>query len=154
MNRAGSFHEDHFVQKIRKETVVKYFKIGIDIILIHRYNIRLNRFQFQQRRRNMKKTKTKPVSQLPSEKELPAIKSISSGKAKVWNGKIGRLRIYDQPESTGKKVFAYKAPGENGNYVGYSDDPDIIQALFSARDNGKAISGYTNNQCRIEWIDY
>lgn len=56
--------------------------------------------------------------------------------------------------STGKKVFAYLAPGGNVNYVGYSDDRNVIHALFLARDNGRAVMGYTNSSCRIEWLDY
>jgi hypothetical protein len=90
----------------------------------------------------------------PSSKEYPALKSINAGKEKVWSGEIGRLRIYDQPGSTGKKVFAYTAPGSNSDYVGYSDDPNMIHALFAARDNGESVMGYTNEQHRIEWMDY
>jgi hypothetical protein len=89
-----------------------------------------------------------------SEKELPGVSATSSGCEQVWSGSIGRLRIYDQPASTGKKVFAYKAPGSNSNYVGYSDDPNVIHALFLARDNGRSIRGYTNASCKIEWLDY
>ena len=73
---------------------------------------------------------------------------------KVWKGSVARLRVYDQPATTGKKVFAYLSPGSNSNYVGYSDDPNMIKALFLARDNGNGIQGYTNSKCRIEWIDY
>ena len=90
----------------------------------------------------------------PSADELPELASTSSGCGKVWSGAIARLRIYDQPGSTGKKVFAYVAPGANSDYVGYSDDPNMIHALFLARDNEKSIQGYTNPQCRIEWLDY
>ena len=90
----------------------------------------------------------------PTENELPGVLASSSGCEKVWNGSIGRLRVYDQPGSTGKKVFAYVAPGHNANYVGWSDDPNVIHALFLARDNGQSITGYTNASCRIEWLDY
>ena len=90
----------------------------------------------------------------PSEIELPGVLAVSSGCEKVWNGSIGRLRVYDQPGSTGKKVFAYVAPGHNANYVGWSDDPNVIHALFLARDNGQSLTGYTNANCRIEWLDY
>lgn len=91
---------------------------------------------------------------LPMAKELPALKSLNAGKEKVWRGKIARLRIYDQPGSTGRKVFAYKALGSNSSYVGYSDDPNMIHALFAARDNDTAVTGYSNQQCKIEWMDY
>ncbi|MBN2527813.1 MAG: hypothetical protein JXR76_15595 [Deltaproteobacteria bacterium] len=90
----------------------------------------------------------------PSIKELPALKSLNAGRTKAWSGVIARLRIYDQPGSTGKKVFAYKSPGTNSDYVGYSDDRNMIQALFLARDNGQSVTGYTNEQHRIEWLDY
>ena len=94
------------------------------------------------------------VVQGPTAKELPALKATASGCDKVWSGTVARLRVYDQPASTGKKVFVYIAPGSNSNYVGYSDDPNIIHALFLARDNGNGIQGYTNSSCRIEWLDY
>lgn len=90
----------------------------------------------------------------PTTKELPVLKATAASCEKVWNGVVARLRIYDQPASTGKKVFVYTSPGSNSNYVGYSDDPNMIQALFLARDNGNGITGYTNSSCRIEWIDY
>jgi hypothetical protein len=90
----------------------------------------------------------------PSERELPGVQARSTGCEKVWSGSIGRLRVYDQPASTGKKVFAYIAPGANSNYVGYSDDQNVIKALFLARDNGRVITGYTNASCKIEWLDY
>jgi len=86
--------------------------------------------------------------------QLPILKASGTGCEKVWSGTIARLRIYDQPGSTGKKVFAYVSPGANTNYVGYSEDPNMIEALFRARDNGNAVQGYTNAQCRIEWMDY
>jgi hypothetical protein len=88
----------------------------------------------------------------PSQKEFPL--GINAGCEKVWNGSIGRLRVYDQPGSTGKKVFAYLEPGANANYVGWSDDKNVVRALFLARDNSRGIMGYTNENCRIEWLDY
>ena len=104
-----------------------------------------------------KKTAAKRVSpstKSPALRELPILNVSGSGCEKVWSGKIGRLRIYDQPGSTGKKVFAYIDPGRNSDYVGWSDDPNMIKALFLTRDNGRSIQGYTNPQCKIEWIDY
>ena len=98
--------------------------------------------------------KTAQPAIVPTSKEFPQIKASSSGCAKVWNGSIARLRIYDQPGSTGQRVFAYVAPGRNSNYIGNTDDPTMIKALFLARDNGNSLQGYTNAQCRIEWIDY
>ena len=35
-----------------------------------------------------------------------------------------------------------------------SEDANMIKALFLARDNGNAVMGYTNSQCKIEWMDY
>ena len=90
----------------------------------------------------------------PLEAEIPGAFAFSAGCEKVWGGSIARLRVYDQPASTGKKVFAYVSPGTNADYVGYSDDPNVIKALFLARDNGRALQGYTNASCRIEWLDY
>ena len=88
----------------------------------------------------------------PSQTELPS--ATRAGCEKVWSGSIGRLRVYDQPDSTGKKVFAYLKPGANANYVGWSDDTNVVRALFLARDNNRSITGYTNSACRIEWLDY
>lgn len=101
-----------------------------------------------------KKGKIKIGSVLPSVKELPELKASLASCEKVWSGVIARLRIYDQPDSTGKKVFAYVSPGQNKDYVGYTDDPNIIHALFHARNNENTIQGYTNSRCRIEWLDY
>jgi hypothetical protein len=78
----------------------------------------------------------------------------SSVAGKVWSGRIKRLRVYDQPDSTGKRVFAYLDPGANENYVGNSQDPNVIRALFSACDNGRVVSGYTNTEFTVEWLDY
>ena len=104
--------------------------------------------------RKRRTSKKIDVSPLPLAKEFPLLKSKSSGCEKVWTGTIARLRIYDQPASTGNKVFVYLAPGSNSNYVGYTADANVIKALFLARDNGNTVTGYTNNQCRIEWLDY
>jgi len=49
---------------------------------------------------------------------------------------------------------AYKAPGTNSDGVGTTDDPNIIRALFLARDNARVITGYTDNSGRIGWLDY
>ena len=68
----------------------------------------------------------------------------------AWSGSIARLRIY---HSTGL-VFAYKAPGANANQVGVTDDPNLIRALFLARDNGRFIWGYTYDDGSIGFIDY
>jgi hypothetical protein len=68
----------------------------------------------------------------------------------VWTGSIARLRIY---HSTGR-VFAYKAPGHNSDGVGMTDDPNIIHALFLSRDNGRPITGYSDNSGFIGWLDY
>jgi hypothetical protein len=84
----------------------------------------------------------------------PVHRAALAGCEKVWSGKIARLRIYDQPASTGRNVFAYKAPGANADYVGFSDDQNMIKALFLARDNGNTVTGYTNPACKIEWMDY
>jgi hypothetical protein len=65
-------------------------------------------------------------------------------------GTIARLRIY---RSSGT-VIAYKAPGHNADAVGDADDPNIIRALFLARDNGRPITGYTDSSGHIGWLDY
>jgi hypothetical protein len=68
----------------------------------------------------------------------------------VWSGRIARLRVY---VST-KKVFAYKAPGRNADFIGSTDDPNTIHALFLGRDNGRSMLGYTDDNNNIVWLDY
>lgn len=68
----------------------------------------------------------------------------------VWSGRIARLRIY---HSNGR-VFAYKAPGTNADQVGFTDDPNLIRALFLARDNARSIFGVTSADGSIDFIDY
>jgi hypothetical protein len=68
----------------------------------------------------------------------------------VWSGRIARLRIY---HSTGS-VFAYKAPGTNADHVGVTNDPNLIRALFLARDNARSILGFTSADGSIGFIDY
>jgi hypothetical protein len=70
--------------------------------------------------------------------------------AGVWSGRIARLRIYHSPG----RVFAYKAPGTNADQVGFTDDPNLIRALFLARDNGRSILGVTSADGSIGFIDY
>ncbi|TAN47300.1 MAG: hypothetical protein EPN21_17865 [Methylococcaceae bacterium] len=72
----------------------------------------------------------------------------------VWTGKVERLRIYNQ--GANQKVFAYIAPGNNDSYVGYSENPNMINALFQNRNNqsGDEIQGYTGSDCKIQWLDY
>ena len=75
---------------------------------------------------------------------------IFAGPTGVWFGSIARLRLYvSQPGL----VYAFKAPGTNDDFIGTTDDPDIIRALFLARDNGRPIDGYTENNS-IVWLDY
>lgn len=72
----------------------------------------------------------------------------------VWTGKIERLRVYNQ--GSNKNVFAYIAPGNNDSYVGSTNNPNMITALFQNRDNqnGTQIQGYSDSDCKIQWIDY
>jgi hypothetical protein len=66
----------------------------------------------------------------------------------VWSGSIGRLRLY-----ASGLVYAFKAPGNNDNLIGTTDDPNMVRALFLARDNARQIVGYTEN-AKILWLDY
>jgi hypothetical protein len=67
----------------------------------------------------------------------------------VWSGQIARLRYYVSQQM----VQVFLAPGNNNNLIGTTTDPTLIQALFLARDNGRAILGATGNNI-IEFIDY
>jgi len=59
------------------------------------------------------------------------------------------LRFYTYQEW----VQAFLAPGNNDNLIGTTNNPTLIKMLFLARDNGRAISGYTPNN-EIQFIDY
>lgn len=99
-----------------------------------------------------KKTSKRKSTARKSKKSADA-STESSFAAGVWSGSIARLRIYDSQTSTGT-VFAYKAPGNNADGVGTTTDPNVIKALFRARDNGRTVMGYTNASNRIVWLDY
>ena len=66
----------------------------------------------------------------------------------IWSGRIGRLRWY-----SGETLHAFLAPGSTDNWIGTTDDPTMMQALFLARDNGRWVLGYTGNNV-ISFIDY
>ena len=68
----------------------------------------------------------------------------------VFNGQVERLRIY----AAGSKVMVYLSPGNNADYVGYSTDSNTVKALFEARNNGVSITGYSDEDCYIGWLDY
>jgi len=68
----------------------------------------------------------------------------------VWTGSIARLRIY----ASTRTVFAYRAPGGNADAVGITNDSNTIHALFLARENGRSITGYTDDTGKIGWLDY
>ena len=99
-----------------------------------------------------KRSKTKVANRTGginiSDQEFLELPTLTPGG--VWSGRIARLRIY---HSTGL-VFAYKAPGTNADQVGVTDDPNLIRALFLARDNARSILGATSADGRISFIDY
>ncbi len=71
---------------------------------------------------------------------------------KVWSGYIQRLRIYD--DNGGKRVFVFLSPGSSAGYVGYTDDANLISALYQAQLHGHILSGYSNATYQIQFIDY
>ena len=93
------------------------------------------------------KRRSKRGSKIKLSQPYPAI-AVVNASIGVWHGSIARLRVYS---STGM-VQAFKAPGTNDDLVGFTNDPNIIRALFLARDNGRAIWGYSGPS--IEWLDY
>lgn len=95
----------------------------------------------------MKRRPTKRRAKIKMSQPYPAVE-VANASTGVWNGSIARLRVYS---STGM-VQAFKAPGTNDDLVGFTTDPNIIRALFLARDNGRPIWGYSNPG--IEWLDY
>ena len=88
-------------------------------------------------------TKNKNGLQLEHESSKGSCGAVFSGV------KISRLRIYNDG-----RVFAYKFPGANQNYIGATTDANIIKALFLARDNERMVTGYTDDSCRITFLDY
>jgi hypothetical protein len=95
----------------------------------------------------MKRGPAKRRAKIKMSQPYPAVEVVDASTG-VWNGRIARLRVYS---STGM-VQAFKAPGTNNDLVGFTNDPNIIRALFLARDNGRPIWGYSNPS--IEWLDY
>jgi hypothetical protein len=91
-------------------------------------------------------TKQQGDTEKASKNEVLAMVALDA----VWSGSIARLRIYHSDGT----IIAYKAPGHNSDAVGDTDDPNIIQALFLARDNGRPLLGYTDAHGRIGWLDY
>jgi hypothetical protein len=95
----------------------------------------------------MKRRADKRRGKVKMSQPHPAIE-VSGTAIGVWHGSIARLRVY---ASTGM-IQAFKAPGTNDDLVGFTKDPNIIRALFLARDNGRPIWGYSD--ASIEWLDY
>ncbi|MGA8960488.1 MAG: hypothetical protein WB475_09775 [Pseudolabrys sp.] len=95
----------------------------------------------------MKRRPAKRKAKIKMSQPYPAIEVVSASVG-VWHGSIARLRVYS---STGM-VQAFESPGTNDDLVGFTNDPNIIRALFLARDNGRPIWGYSDSG--IEWLDY
>jgi hypothetical protein len=95
----------------------------------------------------MKRRPAKRRVKIKMSQPYPAIEVVSASVG-VWHGSIARLRVYSP---TGM-VQAFKSSGTNNDLVGFTNDPNIIRALFLARDNGRPIWGYSDSS--IEWLDY
>jgi hypothetical protein len=103
-------------------------------------------------RKTNKKKATKKKSPGLRKAELHGTALADSTNA-VWTGSIGRLRIWDSQTSNGT-VFVYKSPGNNSDQVGITTDANIFKALLLARDNGRSVTGFTDRNGRISWVDY
>ena len=97
----------------------------------------------------MKRRLIKRQTNIKIPEPLPKLE-ISDTPVGVWYGSIARLRLYASQPGL---VYAYKAPGSNDDFVGTTTDLNITRALFSARDNGRPVWGYTDSDS-IVWLDY
>ncbi len=70
----------------------------------------------------------------------------------VYNGTVERLRVQEQ--ANGETVVRlYTYPGTNAEYAGYTSSEQFVKVLLAAKKSQTEITGYTDEQCRIKWID-
>lgn len=71
---------------------------------------------------------------------------------KIWSGVIARVRVYD--DTHGKRIFVFLSPGNNANYIGYTNDANMIKVILQAHLHKQVLSGYSTDQYKILWMDY
>lgn len=70
----------------------------------------------------------------------------------VFNGTVERLRVQEQ--SNGDTVVRlYMYPGNNAQYAGYTTSDFMVKVLAMAKKDQNEITGYTDEQCKIKWVD-
>ena len=70
----------------------------------------------------------------------------------VWNGTVERLRVQEQ--ASGETVVRlYLHPGNNADYAGYTTSEFMVDALHKAKDGQIEVTGYTDDKCKIKWMD-
>ena len=71
----------------------------------------------------------------------------------VWSGTVERLRVQEQ--ASGETVMRlYVHPGNNADYAGYVTSEFMADVLMKAKDKDVEVTGYTDSQCKIKWVDY
>ncbi len=71
----------------------------------------------------------------------------------VWSGTIDRVRVQQQNDGT-VVVRAYIAPGSNGEYAGYTSNGLMANTLIKGQDGMKEVTGYSDANCQIKWVDF
>jgi hypothetical protein len=70
----------------------------------------------------------------------------------VFNGTVERLRVQEQ--ASGETVVRlYMYPGTNAEYAGYTTSDFMVKILAMAKKDQNEITGYTDDQCKIKWVD-
>ncbi len=71
----------------------------------------------------------------------------------VWRGSVERLRVQEQ--ASGEVLMRlYVYPGNNSEYAGYSSSYYMVETLLQAKRTQAELTGYTDKNCRIKWIDF
>ncbi len=70
----------------------------------------------------------------------------------VWNGTIERIRVQQTSNETVARVYIY--PGSNSEYVGYVSSDFMFKAFVAAKEKMTQVTGYTDANCNIQWLDF
>ena len=71
----------------------------------------------------------------------------------VWTGSVERIRV--QENINGETVMRlYLYPGNNAEYAVYTSSQFMADTLLKGKESGTEITGYTDESCKIKWVDF